>query len=189
MAHLGQDLKLHECLVGEHPPELNKLKLSARGHLPLLLHDEHVIGESRVIMEHLAETYGFENAYPGNAMTRSLHRYAMALVDEYWAPALYQHGDEVSAPLIDTCSALEAAIKQVSPPHPQTNLLALHVAPLWRIFRVYLPPNVITRSITDRPLLQAWLDKIINLPCIKATASSAEIMLEDANRAKQLGLL
>lgn len=113
--HLGCPPDLRESMVGEKPEGL--YQYSSSGHIPLLVHGDLVLTESRVMLEHLAEHYGLDEAYPADLGARSLHRHAMAVVDVFLAPLLFTPTDtDVDAPgLDDALRALEDATASAAP--------------------------------------------------------------------------
>ena len=60
--HLGCPPDLRESTVGEKPEGLSQY--SASGRIPLLVHGDLVLTESRVMLEHLADYYEFQESYP-----------------------------------------------------------------------------------------------------------------------------
>jgi len=60
--HLQCPVDLRESMVGEKPEAL--YQYSSSGRSPLLVHGDLVLMESRVMLEHLAEYYAFEDSYP-----------------------------------------------------------------------------------------------------------------------------
>lgn len=186
LEHLGLALDLREAAIGEMPEGIDDY--TQRKRIPLLVHDELVLGESRVMLEYLAEWSGFDEAYPADPRQRAAHRYAMALVDDTLVPLLM---GRVSMPndstsLDETLEVLQRATALV-PPH--ANLLALHIAPLWRAFQLWHPGCVVIRAIEARPELLRWLDTATNLPCVSNTATSVETLQEDMEHARGAGLL
>lgn len=184
--HLGCPPDLRESVVGEKPDGI--YRYSAGGAIPLLVHGDLVLTESRVMLEHLAEYYSFADAYPADLMARSRHRHAMAVVDDFLAPLLFGRSDtHVDGPrLEDALRVLEEATATVAP-HP--HLLAIHLAPIWLRFRVWHPAHAVTRAIEARSVLRAWLDSALLLDCLRRTAPDPVTHQQDLARARQLGLL
>ena len=184
--HLGHAPDLRESMVGEKPTGLEQY--SASGAIPLLVDDDLVLTESRVMLDHLAEHYSFTDAYPANQRTRSLHRLSMALVDNFLAPLLFTQEDAYvdSLHLEDVISTLEAATLSAT---PQANLLAMHVAPIWLRFQWWLPLHQVTRTIEARRELCDWLDAAVQLDCLQNTQPDPVLHEEDLGRARQAGLL
>ncbi|TNF28732.1 MAG: glutathione S-transferase family protein, partial [Deltaproteobacteria bacterium] len=152
--HLGCPVERRESLVGDRPEGLERY--SASGRIPLLVHGELVLTESRVILEYLTERYGFADALPRDLGDRALHRHAMVVADEHLVPRLTgkASGDDERR-LADALDALEAATA-TAPPRP--SLLALHLGPLWLAFGSWQPYGAVTRAIEARPQLREWLD-------------------------------
>lgn len=171
-------------MVGEKPEGVHDY--SASGRIPLLVHGDLVLTESRVMLEYLAAHHPFADAYPHDLGARTLHRHAMAVVDDFLARRLLRPtGDEEGPRLEDVLRALEAATS--APPLP--SLLSLHVAPIWLRFRLWWPKGGITRAIEARPALSAWLDAAVELDCLARTAPDPATHMEDVARARRAGLI
>lgn len=183
---LGCLLDLHESKVGEKPEGI--YQYSSSGMIPLLVHGDLVLTGSRVILEHIAEYYAFANAYPTELGARSLHRHAMAVMDDFFAPLLFgRTGADVDGPrLDDALRVLEVATATVK---PQAHLLAIHIAPIWLRFRVWYPGHVVTQTIEARPALCSWLDAALRINCLKSTAPDPVTHQQDLARARQLALI
>ena len=184
--HLEYPFELRESMLGEKPVGIEQY--SSNGVIPLLVHDDLALRESRVMLEHLAEHYAFTAAYPRDLGTRSLHRQAMAVVDNFFAPLLfaqtYIHVDTLH--LEEALSVLEEAVVTVK---PQPHLLAMHVAPIWLRFQIWHPGHVVTHAIEARPALVHWLDAAVQLDCLQRTAPDPITHIQDLERARQLGIL
>jgi glutathione S-transferase len=184
--HLGIPADLREAAVGEMPEGLDEYTQSQR--IPMLIHDDLILRESRIILEYLAEQFALDDAYPEDAKERALHRYAMAVADDTLAPLLMGR-----APMPDDIASLEEALDVVERATglapARASLLALHLAPIWRAFQLWHPECVVVRAIRERPALQRWLDAAKNLECVSQTAASIETLKEDMERARRAGLL
>ena len=184
--HLGCPVELRESVVGEKPGGIEHY--SSNGVIPLLVHDDLVLRESRVMLEHVAEHYAFEAAYPTDLGTRSLHRQAMAVVDNFFAPLLFAqtdiHVDDLH--LKEALYVLEKAVVTVK---PRPHLLAMHVAPIWLRFQLWHPDHAVTHAIKIRPALSHWLDATVQLDCLQCTAPDPSTHKQDLERARQLGIL
>ena len=185
-SHLGHPPELHESIVGEKPAGL--AQYSASSMIPLLVHDDLVLTESRVILEHLTDHYAYADAYPAELGARSRHRHAMAVVDTFFVPLLFGRMDaEVDdLQLEDGLRALEEATASGI---PQPHLLAIHVAPIWLRFRLWQPAHIVTRAIEARTALCRWLNTAVELDCLSRTAPDPVTHQEDVVRARQAGLL
>ena len=186
LEHLGCPPDLRESMVGEKPDGV--YQYSSSGVIPLLVHGDLVLTESRVMLEHLAEHYAFADAYPADLKARSLHRHAMAVVDDYLVPLLFGRTDvHVNGPrLDDALRALEAATAHAA---PQPHLLAIHIAPIWLRFRLWHPAHAVTHAIEARDVLCHWLDAAVQLDCIKHTAPDPVTHQEDLANARRAGLM
>jgi len=184
--HLGCPPDLRESIVGQKPEGL--YQYSSSGHIPLLVHGDLVLTESRVMLEHLAEYYELDESYPADLGARSLHRHAMAVVDAFLAPLLFAPTDtDVDAPsLNDALRALEDATASAA---LQPCLLAFHVAPIWLWFRLWHPAHAVTRAVQARGALCVWLDAAVQLDCLRRTAPDPATQEEDLIRARQAALL
>lgn len=165
--HLGVGHDLQEATLGQLPEGLSRW--SPSGRVPLLVHGTIVIGESRVMLEHLAEAYGFEAAYPGELAPRTLHRHAMALMDASVAPLLTRPSATLDDARLAECLDVFAGVAR-APPEPC--LLAFHFAPVWLRFQWWYPERAVTRALRARPELAAWLDHAAKLPAVARTAPS-----------------
>lgn len=170
-------------MVGDKPEGIYRHSVS--GRIPLLVHGALVLSESRVMLEYLADLHGLTDALPPDLRTRTLHRHAMAVVDEFLAPRLLHPTQEVEPRLEDVLRALE----EVATPAPGPSLLELHVAPIWLRFQMWWPNGPITSAIEGRPALRAWLDAAIALDCVVRTAPDPVAHMEDVERARQAGLM
>jgi len=184
--HLGAPVERRETAVGAKPAGLEQY--SAAKRIPLLVHGDLVLTESRVIAEHLAEYHSFADAYPDDVATRSRHRHAMALLDLTIVPVLFGRkqiaiGD---LQLDDALRALAAATESTT---PRPCLLSLHAAPMWLRLRWWQPTGTVARAVQARPTLQAWLDATIELACVNRTAPDREAHTDDLVRARQAGLV
>jgi glutathione S-transferase len=163
--HLGVACSLVEAPPGERPAAL--AEWSPSGRLPFLVDGDLAIGESRVMLEHLAEVHSFAAAYPSKLTERTLHREAMALVDAYWVPALFAAPPLAAARLTECLDRLEA-LASVTPLDP--SLLVFHVAPIWLRLQWWKPNGAVTSAIRQRAKLVAWLDAAAATPAIVRTS-------------------
>jgi glutathione S-transferase len=184
--HLGRAPERREALVGDEPEGIGRY--SASGRIPLLVHGNVVISESRVMLEHLAEHYAFGDALPADLAVRTLHRCALAVVDDFLAPVLMGRPftDSDRARLDDVLDALEAAVATTV---PRPSLLAFHVAPIWLRFRWWHPDGAVTGAIEARPSLCAWLDAAVRLDAVARTAPERASDRTQLARARSAGLV
>lgn len=165
--HLGVGHDLIESPPGERPAGLDRWSTS--GRIPLLVHGDLSIGESRVMLEHLAEAYAFEKAYPASVVERTLHREAMAIVDSELAPALLRDSVAREARLAECLGRLDDVARMTL---PSPCVLSFHVAPIWLRLQWWQPKGAVTRSIRERPRLAEWLDAAAQLPSVARTSPS-----------------
>ncbi len=186
LEHLGCEVERRESMIGQKPDGL--AQYSPSGRIPLLVHGDLVLTESRVMLEHLAEHHAFADAYPADLRARSAHRHAMAVVDDFLAPRLFgrTHTEADGLRLGDVLRTLEEATATV-PPRP--SLLTLHVAPIWLRFRLWHPTHAVTRAVEARSTLSGWLDAALELGCLRRTAPDPVTHREDLARAREAGLL
>jgi glutathione S-transferase len=184
--HLDCPPDLHESMVGARPDGLGQY--SSSGRMPVLVHDELVLTESRVMLEHLAEHYELTGAWPADLGARSRHRHAMAVVDDFLAALLFGPTDaDVDGPrLEDALRFLEDATATVAP-HPC--LLAFHIAPIWLRFRWWHPAHAVPRAVHAHGALRGWLDAAVQLSCLTRTAPDPVTREEDLVRARKAALL
>lgn len=184
-AHLDVEHEVVECPVGDRPLGLERH--SKHGRVPLLVHGDIVLSESRVMLEHLSEHFDMAGAFPDRLRDRSRHRHAMAMVDGSLVPlltaGLREHG---GSRLDDALDALEDATSNTAPT-PQ--LLALHVAPIWLRFRWWRPTGAVVQAVEARPALCRWLDLAVALECVRRSAPDKAMHLADVDRVRSAGLL
>lgn len=168
--HLDVAHDARQAPVGQLPEGL--LSWSPSGRVPLLVHGAVVISESRVMLEHLAEAYGFESGYPRALVARTLQRHAMALMDIVVAPRLAAGDKDLDEPRVAECLDIFESVAVATPLEPC--LLTFHFAPMWLRFQWWRPNGAVTRAIRSRPRLAAWLDGAARLPSVVRTARSQQ---------------
>lgn len=167
LAHLDVSHDLREAAAGAIPQGLQRW--SPSGRIPLLVHGDIVIGESRVMLEYVAEAYAFATPYPGGLVESTLQRHAMAVMDTTVAPLLFptlQENTLDPSRLSECIDVLEQAVLTSPPP----NLLAFHLAPIWLRFQWWHPDSAVTRLVRARPALAGWLDEAVHLPSVVSTS-------------------
>jgi len=177
--HLGVAHDTRQAPVGQQPDGL--LSWSPSGRVPLLVHGAVVISESRVMLEYLAEAYGFESGYPPELVARTLQRHAMALMDIVVAPRLAVGDAELDVPRIAECLDIFESVAMATPLEPC--LLTFHVAPVWLRFQWWRPNGAVTRAIRSRPRLAAWLDGAARLAPVVRTSPSPQDSEDDFHAA------
>lgn len=185
-SHLGVALDARACRLGEKPEGIERHSPSRR--VPLFVHGEVVLAESRVMIEYLAELHGLAGALPDSIPERARHRHAMTVVDGEIAPFLFSRelAPKGVARLEEALDVVESvAERDASPP----SLFTLHAAPIALAFRAYRPGSPVTRAILARPRLRAWLEASAALPCIADTAPDLATFHEDLAHARAAGLL
>ncbi len=185
LEHLNCEHVLIEAPVGDKPKGLAQHSPSER--IPFLVHGDIAISESRVMLEYLAEHHDFRGAFPADLETRTLHRHAMALVDDFLAPLLFRAYTAADAlRLTDTLDAIEDATGTVA---PGPCLLAFHIAPIWLRFQWWHPEGPVTRAMAARTDLARWLDAANHLDSLSRTAPDRATHLADIERARRAGLI
>lgn len=174
--HLGVEHEVVEAPPGTHPPELARWSPTHR--IPLLVLHGVGIGESRVMLDLVAETHAFAQAYPPRALDRALHREVMAIVDEKLAPALTHEPLLPPARLAEYLDRL-AHVARSSPASPCS--LTFHIAPIWLRLQWWRPHGQVTKAIRERPTLVDWLDASASLPAVVATSPAQANSIEDFN--------
>jgi len=165
VAHDSRDARL-----GQRPAGLERW--SPSGRLPLLVHGALTIGESRVMLDPLAEAYGFAAGYPGDLTHRTSQRHAMAFIDGFFAPRLFR--DEPPLDEVRLAEYLDALERTTGLAPPAPSLFAFHAAPIWLRFQWWHPDGEITRAIRARGALAAWLDGAARIPAVNRTAPRRE---------------
>ncbi len=179
--HLAIPIDRREAPVGEKPDGLEQY--SSSGTIPLLVHGDLVITESRVMLEHLAEHHGFDGAYPDDLVARTRHRYVMALVDEHLAPLLMRRG--TARGLEEVLDALERVLGD----EPVASLVTFHVAPILSRFALWHPDAETTRAIANRRTLSRWLERAMEIPSLSRTTPDPEVAACDIAHAREAGLI
>lgn len=174
LAHLGVDARVSEGPVGGPIPGL--ARYSRSGRVPLLVDGSLVIGESRVMMEHLAERHAMKHALPEGLAARTLHRHAMAIFDPQFGSRLLHETPLPTDRLEEVVDAIEVAARGAQP----GSLLAFHLAPFWLRLRLWRPRNPITIALSARASLAAWLDAAAEHPAVAATFVAPEPLVVQA---------
>lgn len=164
--HLGVDVDHREAPPHQRPAGLARYSPSLR--VPLFVHGNLVVGESAILLDHLAEEHGLPRAWPAPLRDRTVQRQAMALAEAAIVPVLFK-GDEAvpSARLAECIDVLERALAG-TPAAP--SVPAFHLAPIWLRLRWWRPEGVATRGILARPALAEWLDRVAAIPAVARTA-------------------
>ena len=179
--HLGVASDLREAHAGQLPEELTRW--SPSGRMPLLVHGAVTIGESRVMLELLAEEYAFESAYPRALRDRTLQQHAMALMDGTVVPWLTRDEATLNEARLAECLDVFEGVA-LAPPEPC--LLAFHFAPMWLRFQWWRPEGAVTRAIRGRPKLEGWLDGAAKLAAVVRTAPNQAENLADFHAVSAL---
>jgi len=182
--HLGIEIGRRESAIGEKPEGIAAYSESQR--IPLLVHGDLVIGESRVMLEYLAELHGFAAAYPEDLLARTRHRHVMAVMDDVLTAPLFRDTTPNAARLADTVHALEAAVAGT---RAEPCLLAFHVAPIWLRFRWWRTGAAVVRAVEARPDLCRWLDAATSLDAVARTAPDRAEHATALDQARAAGLL
>jgi glutathione S-transferase len=178
---LGVAPELRIALPGDVPDGLRAF--SPTGRIPLLVHGDIAIGESRVMLEHLAEAYDFDAAFPRDLARRTRHRQAMALMDGVIGPHLFRAGPPNAKEMARLEECLDVLGELTADP-PAPSLLAFHLAPTWLRFQWWRPESPVTAAIRARTKLRAWLDAAAALPSVKRTAPDAAENIADFEHAR-----
>lgn len=176
--HLNVERDLRESAIGQLPEGIEQW--SPTGRIPLLVDGDVVIGESRVMLEHLAEAHGFADAFPRELSARTMHRHAMALFDVVLVSRLLRDDGKGNAARLEECLDVFERVMR-TPPAP--SLLAFHFAPIWLRFQWWHPEGAITRAILRRPSLASWLDEATRLPAVVRTSPDREENVADYRAA------
>ncbi len=163
--HLEVARDVRQAPYGQLPEGLTRW--SPSGRIPLLVHGEIAIGDSRLMLEHLAEAYGLEAAYPNALGSRTLQRHAMALLDSVLVPRLSGDNGTGDAARLEECLDV---FEDVMATALQPGLMSFHFAPLWLRFQWWQPEGAVTRALRRRPPVVAWLDRAAELPSVVRTS-------------------
>jgi len=177
--HLGVTHEARQAPIGQLPDGLRSW--SPSGRVPLLVHGEIVIGESRVMLDYLAEAYAFASAYPRELAARTLQQHAMALMDIVVAPRLSLGDKDLDEPRVAECLDIFESVAVATPFEPC--LLAFHFAPVWLRFQWWRPNGAVTRAIRSRPRLAAWLDRAATLASVARTGPRQQDSEDDFHAA------
>jgi glutathione S-transferase len=181
---IGVVPELRIAIPGDLPEGLRAL--SPSGRIPLLVHGEVTIGESRVMLEHLAEAYEFGAAFPRDLARRTRHRHAMALMDGVIGPHLFRPGPPSAKEMARIAECLDVLTELTDAP-AEASLLAFHLAPTWLRFQWWQPESPVTAAIGARAELRAWLDAAAALPSVKRTSPDAAENVADFERMRAGG--
>lgn len=167
LVHLGVPFDSEEAPHGHRPPGL--FAWSPSGRIPFFVQGDLGLGESRVILEYLAEAYGFGAAWSADLRERALERQAAALFDVVLVPSVFRDDAKVAEARLAECLDVFEAIadRPVAP-----SLLAFLVAPMWLRLTWWRPERPVTQALHERARLRAWLDGIGQLPAVVATSPS-----------------
>lgn len=184
--HLRVPLDVRESEIGSPPSELADHVSGKR--LPVLVDDDLVLLESRVMLEHIADRFAFADAYPTELSARSRDRNAMALVDDYFAPMLFgaSRAEPDALRFADAFRALHDAIR-ADASHPR--LLTFHVAPILACFRLWHPMHPVTQAVRSHPAVGAWVDAALSIDALTRTALAPNELEVLLCRARDLGLV
>lgn len=185
LTHLGVDYDLKEAPFGQAPAGI--AQWSPSGRIPLLVHGELAIGESRVMLDYLAEAYPFGTAYPRELVPRTLVQHAMALTDSILVPRLMRDLPLDARRLAECLDTIEAVALKTKTSEP--GLLTFHIAPMWLRFQWWRPDSAMTRAVMDRPQLAAWLDAATELAAIARTAPDRAENIAAFQQACSIGAL
>ena len=177
--HLGVVADSIEAPLGQLPEGVTRL--SPSGRVPLLVHGLVTIGESRVMLDHLAEAYAFESAYPRALVERTLQRHAMALMDSFVAPSLIRDDVMLDETRLRECLDVFEGVVGLMP--PAACLFTFHFAPVWLRLQWWRPDGTITRAIRSRPKLEEWLDAAAKLAAVVRTAPNEAENVADFHAA------
>jgi glutathione S-transferase len=164
LEHLGVAHDRHEVPIGQKPEGLHRW--SPSGRIPVLVVGDVALGESRVVLEYLAEAHGYAGAFSGDLVQRTLEKHAMALVDGHVAPLLFRGGPIAEARLAECLDLIADATRRA----PREGVLAFHAAPVWQRFAWWRPESHVTLAVRARPHLHAWLEASVSLPAVVRTA-------------------
>lgn len=170
LTHLGVPHERREVPVGSRPEGLERWSPSRR--VPFLVHGSVAIGESRVMLEYVAEAYAFAQAYPAELEARTTHRHAMAFLDAQVAPVLLSGARLDDTRLAECLDVLEHAVRTA----PEPCLLTFHLAPVLMRFPPWRPGSVVTRALVKRPELMAWLARAERLDALARTSPDLAAM-------------
>lgn len=164
-------------LVPHGTPPSPAPKGTQLSRIPLFVAGELVLTESRVINEYLVERFGYADAFPADTEQRARHRYALALVDEYFAPGYVAPLDARGRSyLAASLEVFEAAMTS----GPRPSLFALHAATGWRfVSRSARQLTNVVPIFETRPTLVAWLDEVAAHPCIVSTSPDEARLREE----------
>ncbi len=181
LTELGLEFDHHESPIGAHPDGLEPH--SPSGRLPILVHGDLVLGESVVILEYLADTFGFDAPFHADPTSRARQREVLAMVDVHLTPLALTSGVPPNMARFE--EFLDVLTRAVLPGPP--SLLTFALGPIWLRLRWKGDAAEFMRSIRARPLLEHWLDAMADQPSVTATAPAQTALKRALQSARAAG--
>jgi glutathione S-transferase len=184
LSHIGMEFELHDCPIGFKPEGVERYSASKR--IPLLVHGDLVLTESRVMLEYLAEYSGYEAAFPVELERRARNRLALALVDEYLSPRLYQPvtTETERVRLHEAFEVFDEALELDG-----DSLFAFAIAPMWLQLTWHRPRSAAVKAIKARAPLAQKLNALLEHPAVAATTPDMHRVRRDVRNAIANGLI
>lgn len=185
LERLDAEYESIEIDLDDRPDEF--LSRTPTGKVPLLIEDELVLYESRVVNAYLAERFEWSRAWPDDPAARARQRLAMEQWDAVVLPAWYTSlkadgpipGERRDA-VEDELTELDRTVRRWTDGEADT-LFGFHCATHWARIRALGGHSDVHDRIRSRPETAAWLDRAADLEAVRATAPS-----EDEIRATYL---
>lgn len=162
-----------EIDLDDRPAEF--LALTPTGKVPLLVEDDFRLYESLVVIEHLADAHGWDDALSDDPRRRARQRLAMKQWDDVVVPAWYR---SLKAGTLDGEAEVRGELEQMERSVAGGAVDALPgfaCATHWARARILADssplPGLVDR---ERPELAAWLDRAAEMEAIRATLPPAE---------------
>lgn len=181
LTELGLEFEHHESEIGVHPKGLELH--SPSGRLPILVHGDLVLGESVVILEYLADRFGFDAPFHRDSASRARQREVLAMVDVHLTPLVFTSGEPPDMARFE--EFLDVLTRAILPgPAP---LLTFVLGPVWLRLRWKGDSADFMRSIRARPLLEDWLDAMADQKSVTDTAPARAAVRREVLSARAAG--
>lgn len=170
---LGVDYESVEIDLDDRPEGF--LSLTPTGKVPLLVENDLVLYESRIVDAYLVERFDWRDALPTEPASRARHRLAIEQWDSVVLPAWYASLKARGAIPAGDRGAVEGELDQLDRTVRDgagveaDSLLGLHCAAHWTRIRTLPGRSELHDRIRDHEEIAAWLDLAADLDHVRAT--------------------
>ena len=173
LLRLGVEYESVEIDLDDRPGDF--LALTPTGKVPLLVEDDLVLYESRIVDAYLVQRFAWTDALPTEPAPRARHRLAVEQWDSVVVPAWYASLKAGGAINANGRGAVEGELDQLDRTVREgagveaDSLLGLHCATHWARIRALPGHSELHDRIRDREETAAWLDRAADLDHVRAT--------------------